>query len=146
MHIALALPLVFLSVSADELSTGYIHEIRGDLALAERIVLKPSPANGGGQYTITDANTIRSLGRLVDRKSKVHTSDGNIATASYVVIEIYSDRGADVPDRQITVIPKMGLFEPKGRIYEFNTKHDAMYKSLLKFMHTEKEKGTKDGE
>lgn len=136
MKLVTTILLVVASVSVDGLSTGYIHEVRADLALAERVVVRPSPENGGGQYSITDAAMLRSLGKSIPRSTRVHKSKGSIATTSYVVIEVYGDRNADAPDRQITVVPKMGMFRLNGATYEFKNKNDALYKALLKITQT----------
>ena len=108
-----------------------IHEIRANLALAEYVVLKPSRENGGGSFRISDDATLRSMGRSIPKGTKVANADGKIATASYVVVEVFGDPKAKVPEMRITIAPTIGLYHVDGVLYEFRTPDFSLYQKVL---------------
>ncbi len=134
MNIALSFLFALTNLSFDALSTGYIHQIRADLALAERVVLKPSPENGGGTFTITDANDLRLLARTIDRKSEVFQFNAKAGTTNYVVVEIFVDANSKQPDLRITFLSKAALFTLKGKQHLFSTADGATFKALMKMV------------
>lgn len=134
MNIALTVLLALTNVSSDVHTTGFIHQIRADLALAERVVVKPSPTNGGGTFTITDANDLRLMARAIDRKSEVIEFNFKAGAADYVIVDIFVDARSEHPDLRITFLSTAALFTLNDTQYMFRNADRATYKALLKMI------------
>lgn len=134
MTVAFLGPLLLTAVvQSTGLTTGYINEIRADLALADRIVVKASPENGGGMRTVTDPATLRALARHIPRNSIVRRMDGKLGIATYVVLEIYETADAKDPLRSLTVTPKKCMFHLDEQAYEFTSDNAAFYAAVVEF-------------
>ena len=134
MNIVLTVLLTLTNVSSDDHTTGFIHQIRADLALAERVVLKPSPTKGGGTFTITDANDLRFMARAIDRKSEVVEFNFRAGSADYVIVDIFVDGTSEHPELRITFLSTAALFTLNDTQYMFRNADRATFKALLKMI------------
>ena len=121
----------FAADDADPLTTSYVHELRADLALADRVVVRPSPENGGGERTLSDPAELRRLAKLIPRDAAVRPAGGAVGTVSYASLRVYDAADSEEPRHVVTVIPDACLFRVGRRTYQLDTPDDSLYKAAL---------------
>jgi hypothetical protein len=129
----LIFPFLFAAVGADkELTTSYVQELRSEVALADHLVLRTSPENGGATRSTNDLAELREIAKLFPKSATVLASQGNISSTDYATIAVYDAPHSKRPRYEITVTPSHCAFTVKTEVYEFKTVDASLYRAVVK--------------
>ncbi len=68
----LVLALFFVAIENDGgLTTSYVQELRAEIALADHLVLRTSPENGGATRSTNELSELRTIAKLLRRAATV---------------------------------------------------------------------------
>ena len=114
------------------LKTSYVHKLRAEIALADRVEIAASRDDGGARRVLEDPDELKKLAQQIPRDTAVQTAEGTVSSASYVTIAVYPKEMDKRPSLRVTILPGHGFLKIDDRLCEFKTKDDSLYRYLLK--------------
>lgn len=116
----------------DGLTTNYAQELRAEIALADHLVVRLSPENGGATRSVKDLAVLREIAQQLPRSVATLPSEGSISSTDYASVEVYNNPDQERPTYQITVTPSHCAFRVKGAVYELKLPNRSLYDAVIK--------------